>query len=299
MSDYIKIPFISLLLIITNLAKGRVQHINAPSAQEQIETIASQINAQVGVSALLLETGDTVNYHSDQKYPMQSTYKFPIAMAVLHQVELGKLSLNKKIYVKPSDIVPTGVSPIRTHYPKGVSLTIMQLLHYNVSESDGTACDVLLNVLGGCEQVNRYVHNLGIADIAISTTEMTQTSDELVQYRNWVKPTAMLQLLKIFYAIQALNSRNRNILLNLMIHSVPGSKRLKDGVPANTIVAHKPGTSGTWNGLTRATNDIGIITLPNGKHLLIAVFVSDAYASTEKRESTIAKIAGVLYDNWK
>jgi beta-lactamase class A len=249
MSDYIKIPFISLLLIITDLAKGRVQHINAPSAQEQIETIASQINAQVGVSALLLETGDTVNYHSDQKYPMQSTY----------------------------NIVPTGVSPIRTHYPKGVSLTIMQLLHYNVSESDGTACDVLLHVLGGCEQVNRYVHNLGIADIAISTTEMTQTSDELVQYRNWVRPTAMLQLLKIFYASQALNSRNRNILLNLMIHSVPGSKRLKDGVPANTIVAHKPGTSCTWNGLTRATNDIGIINLPNGKHLLIAVFVSDAY----------------------
>ena len=49
-------------------------------------------------------------------------------------------------------------------------------------------------------------------------------------------------------------------------------------------------------GLTRATNDVGIVTLPGGRHLLIAVFVSDSPASSEVREGVIAKIARAAWD---
>jgi len=59
---------------------------------ELIAKLVSYAKAQVGVSALILETGDTLNYHGDEKFPMQSVYKFPIALAVLHQVEMGELS---------------------------------------------------------------------------------------------------------------------------------------------------------------------------------------------------------------
>ena len=65
-----------------------------------------------------------------------------------------------------------------------------------------------------------------------------------------------------------------------------------------TIVAHKTGTGGTQNGITGATNDIGIITMPNGKHLAIAVFVSDSPADEKTREAVIAKIAKACWDRW-
>jgi beta-lactamase class A len=81
-----------------------------------------------------------------------------------------------------------------------------------------------------------------------------------------------------------------------MAESTPGAKRLKGQLPAGTIVAHKTGTSGTQNGITAATNDIGIITLPNGKHLAIAVFVSDSPADETAREEVIAKIAKAAWD---
>jgi hypothetical protein len=42
-----------------------------------------------------------------------------------------------------------------------------------------------------------------------------------------------------------------------------------------TVVAHKTGTSSTVNGVTAATNDVGLVTLPNERHMVIAVFVSD------------------------
>lgn len=49
---------------------------------------------------------------------------------------------------------------------------------------------------------------------------------------------------------------------------------------------------------TAATNDIGIIYLPNGKHLAIAVFVSDSEADEKTREAVIAKIAKAAWDRW-
>lgn len=65
------------------------------------------------------------------------------------------------------------------------------------------------------------------------------------------------------------------------------------------MVAHKTGTAGTYNGLTRATNDAGIITLPKGQHMAVSVFISDAYASPEERDLVIASISKSIFAYWQ
>ena len=75
----------------------------------------------------------------------------------------------------------------------------------------------------------------------------------------------------------------------------PGSKQSAE---IDTTVAHKTGTSGSRSGITAATNDIGIIYLPNGKHLAIAVFVADSRADDKTRDSVIARIAKAAWDRW-
>jgi beta-lactamase class A len=64
------------------------------------------------------------------------------------------------------------------------------------------------------------------------------------------------------------------------------------------FVAHRTGTSSTVNGVTAATNDVGLVTLPNGNHLAIAVFVSDSKADMVTREAAIAKISKMMWDEW-
>lgn len=64
------------------------------------------------------------------------------------------------------------------------------------------------------------------------------------------------------------------------------------------MVAHKTGTSRTVDGVTAATNDVGLVTLPNGHHMAIAVFVSDSTANDATREDVIARIAKLLWDEW-
>jgi beta-lactamase class A len=69
-------------------------------------------------------------------------------------------------------------------------------------------------------------------------------------------------------------------------------------LPEGTVVAHKTGTSATVTGVTAATNDVGLVTLSNGQHIAIAVFVSDSQATDAIREEVIAKVAKVVWDEW-
>ncbi len=73
--------------------------------------------------------------------------------------------------------------------------------------------------------------------------------------------------------------------------------RIKGMLPSSTIVAHKPGTSSTNSqGITAATNDIGIVRLPNGKHFAIVVFVADSPEKEPVREGLIAQISKTAWD---
>uniref|UniRef100_A0ACD5H150 Serine hydrolase n=2 Tax=Desertifilaceae TaxID=1969992 RepID=A0ACD5H150_9CYAN len=83
-----------------------------------------------------------------------------------------------------------------------------------------------------------------------------------------------------------------------MTETPTGLKRIKGLLPEGTVVAHKTGTSGTVEGVTAATNDVGLVTLANGRHLAIAVFVSDSTADQATREAAIAQIARAAWDRW-
>jgi beta-lactamase class A len=74
------------------------------------------------------------------------------------------------------------------------------------------------------------------------------------------------------------------------------TRRLKGNLPESVRVFHKTGTSGVHNGLAPATNDIGLVELPDGKRLAIAVFVTDSRADEATRERVIAEIGRAAYD---
>jgi beta-lactamase class A len=172
------------------------------------------------------------------------------------------------------------------------------LLRYAISESDGTASDVLMKLAGGREAIQSYLTELKITDMIVLNTEKELGQDWHVQYGNFASPEAAVALLRALHERQGLSESSQSLLLKYLIDSTPGQKRLKGLLPGGTDVAHKTGTSGTQNGITAATNDIGIITLPNGKHLAIAVFVSDSPADEATREGVIAKIAKAAWERF-
>lgn len=266
----------------------------------EYKQIAGSATGILGISALHIESNESISFNGEKKFPMQSVYKFPIAMVMLSQIDAGKFSLNDSVKVSKDEFIPKqGHSPLRNKYPNGTKLTIKDLLEYSVSKSDGTASDVLLRLLGGANKVQQSIQEMGVKNIAISTTEMHQIKYDTVQYENWTTPKAMNELLKIFHTGNILSQNSKDLLSEYMsISNKWFDSRIKGLLPPNTKVIHKTGTSRTNEGLTRATNDVGIISLPDGSNLAISVFLKDSYDTQEKREMIIAQAALAAYDYW-
>lgn len=260
--------------------------------QVQLATISKEANGTVGIGIMDLKTGETTIQHGAHKFPMQSVFKFPLAMAVLDQVDKGKLSLTQKVKITKEDLLPKTHSPMKDKYPTGnVDLTVADLLSYTVSESDNITCDILFRLAGGTKVVNDYIHKLGVKNIEIVADEQEMAKGWDVQYKNFSTPGAMLQLLSAFYKGEKLSKASSDYLWKIMVAGPTGANRIKSQLPKNTIVAHKTGTSGkNENGIYAATNDVGIVKLPGGKDFAIVVFVSDSDADIETRELAIAKI---------
>ncbi|MBB6004132.1 class A beta-lactamase, subclass A2 [Arcicella rosea] len=263
-----------------------------------IEQIIKSKKATVGVAIYGFESKESITVNNELQYPLQSVFKFHIALAVLNQVDKGKLRLNQKIFIKPNDLLPNTWSPMREKYPTAnVSLSIAEIIRYTVGESDNNGCDILLRLIGGTKTVNDYIHKVGVQEVSIVANEEDMHKAWDVQFSNWTKPMAAVDLLKLFYDKKITSKANFDFLWEVMTNSPTGKKRIQAQVPKGSVVAHKTGTSDTnEEGITSAVNDIGIVTLPNGKHFAISVFVTNSKENTESNEKIIADISKLACD---
>jgi len=74
-------------------------------------------------------------------------------------------------------------------------------------------------------------------------------------------------------------------IIEFMNHSMIGQTRIPGLLPEGTRVVHKTGS------ISGSTNDVGMVYLPGGGHLIVTVLTKDAKAPTAEREHVIAEIA--------
>lgn len=270
-----------------------------PSLQEKLSRLLETKKGNIGVSVRVIESGEQTAINGNKHYPMQSVYKFHLALAVLDAVDKKTISLDQKVTATKKDLRANTWSPLRDKFPEGTDISVASLLDYSVSKSDNNACDILFRLSGGTAITDAYIRQLGIKDISIVATEEEMTKAWNIQYQNFSSPDATTQLLSGFFEGKYLSAESTTFLMKLMTESSNSSNRMKALLPENTPVAHKTGTSGTNdNGSRAALNDVGIITLPNGKHLAVSVFVSDATEKYEEGERTIAEISKLIWDHY-
>jgi len=268
------------------------------SLQKKIEQIAKTVKGNVGVAIIGVGNNDTITFNGNEKFPMQSVYKFPLALAVLNSVDKGRLSLDQKIFIAKKDLLPATWSPLREKYPDGnVSVTLDELLKVTVAWSDNNGCDILFRLVGGTNIVNDFIHEKGVTNIEITATEEEMHKDAQVQFSNWSTPSAMAVLLCSFFHGNILSKKSTNYLMEIMAKTSTGTKRIKGLLPEGIRVAHKTGSSGrNEQGVIEALNDSGIVTLPNGDHFVIVAFISNTKEEEAVCESVIAQIAKVVWD---
>ena len=263
--------------------------------QQQIRDFAAEAHGKVSVACSLPDTLLNCNLNPSAHPPMQSVFKMPLALTILHQVEQKKFSLDQPIPFQKSDLIlPKPYSHLQDKYPQaGVDVPLRGLLQMTVSLSDNTAADMLLRLAGGPKIVGDYIASLGVTGFQLQDDERALHRDHALQYQNWFEPQGAVQLLRVIADYSPLTAEHTALLLDWMSNP---SGRLDGNLPSGTKVAHKSGTSFVDNGLAAATNDIALITLPDGRKLAIAVFVTDSTADEATRFKVIARIGRAAYD---
>lgn len=293
------ITLVALFIQIPSVSSQTLN--NKTLLREKISKIITSKRALVGVSIIGDQGKDTISFYGERRFPMQSIFKFHIALAVLAEVDKGNLSLDRQITIGKDKLLPESFwSPLRDKNPNGGVFTIRKLIQYSVSHSDNTACDELIRLIDTPKTVETYFRNNGIKDIQITYNEEQMQAKWENMFQNWTTPNAASNTLKKFY-------ENRNNLMSKSsydffwktnIETTTGENRIKGRLPKGTIVAHKTGWSGTnkETGITAAVNNIGIVFLPNNDYFYISVFVSESKENFETNERIIADVSRVVYD---
>ena len=217
---------------------------------------------------------------------------------------------------------------------EAVSLPLDTLLARMLGGSDNSASDLVLRAAGGASAVTARLRALQLADVRVDRPESRLVLDYfgvtdappptawrladiehrlesvllsrrrvaarrfLHDERDTATPDGMATLLAQLQRGELLSPAATARLLRLMTGTTTGPGRLRGALPAGTVVAHKTGTTGTTIGRTAAVNDVGIVTLPDGTHLVIAAFVRDVTGEVPGAEGTIAQLARAAFDHW-
>ncbi|MCA1576918.1 MAG: class A beta-lactamase [Acidobacteria bacterium] len=264
--------------------------------ERRLKTISDGAQGTVGLAVVHIETGRTISINGNSQLPLYSVFKLPLAVAVLKDVQQNRLRLDQKVHVTPAEIVP-GTPGNTALWQKPVDVTVEQLIDYSIVRSDNTSSDKLVQLAGGTLKVTERMRSLGFQnlDIHITSGEYVKTR----QNPNTGSADHLAKLLVQLHQGKILQPAHQNLLIAFMQRATTGLKRLRGDLPKGTLVADKTG-SGEQDKVTRtakATNDVGIITLPSGRgHLAIAVLVSGSKLPDAAQEKLISEVARAAYD---
>lgn len=236
--------------------------------ERELSVLVAGRPGEFGIAALDLRSGASVAVNGDTAFPMASTVKVAIAATYLTEVDQGRRSL---------DDVVAGRSAAK-------------LLELMIVRSDNVAADQLLASLGGPGALQQWLRLRGITGIRVDRTiaQLLRDHGHLADSRDVATPNAMVSLLSKLNNGDVLTDKSRALLFALMSRCSTGTRRIRALLPTGTRVEDKTGT------LDGVTNDIGVVTMPDGHRVALAIFARGG----RDRQLGIAQLARAIYDRF-
>jgi beta-lactamase class A len=248
--------------------------------QEKMQELAIQYpKLELYLFVQNLTSGEYVDLGATQAVSGASTIKIPIAMALLQQVDQGKIKLEEQLVLKKSAIAAG--SGTMNSMALGSKVTVRAALQASITISDNTATNLLIERLGGSEKLNLQWQSWGLVATTLRSPLPDFTGTNQVSGRelamvlqqldkgNLLSPTTRQTALDIF------RQTKRNHLL---------PKGLND---PTAKVAHKTGE------LDSLLADAGLIELAGGKKYIVVALVKRD-ANNEQAESLIRQVAAAV-----
>ena len=282
--------YLPLFLLLAACARPAV-HPDADFSAA-IGEIEQRVGGVIGVYALDTGSGRELAWRADRRFAMASTFKVVLVAAVLADVDMGRLSL--------SDELDIGAEPIVSHSPvtgaltAGERISVAALCDAAITQSDNTAANRLLRLVGGPAGLTRFLRAHGDESTRLDRYEVELNSNLRHDERDTTTPRAMVASLRRFLLAGALSSASQRQLQDWMVASLTGSARLRAGLPTDWRIGDKTGT-----GANGAVNDVAIAWPPGKSPIIIAVYMSGSEAGNATLSAAHADIATLVADRFR
>lgn len=243
---------------------------------------ASYPTLTLGVFFVDLDSGDYVDINASSSFPAASTIKLPIVVALLQDVDAGKIRLDETITLKKEMIV--GGSGDMQYKRVGTQFTVQEIANKMITISDNTAANMLISRLGGMEALNQRFQSWGL-----TSTGIRNLLPDL-QGTNSTSPKDLGTLLGMVNKGNLVSAQSRDRLLDIMRRTVR-NQLLPSGLEPGVTIAHKTGDIGTM------LADAGLVELPNGKRYIIAVMVQRSNNDI-RAEKLISSVSRTTYQQF-
>ncbi|WP_184091321.1 serine hydrolase [Sphingomonas xinjiangensis] len=273
-----------------------------------IQALGGSFNGQIAISVRDVDEGWVIAWNGDKAHPQQSVSKLWVAIAVMRDVDSGRLSLSDGVTLRRTDLTVFH-QPIRALIGKnGYKTTINELLRCAMTQSDNTCNDFLLRKVGGPSAIRRMLASKGINGVRFGPGErelqartaglkwrpewaggggflraraaMTYQARNKAMRRYLANPddgasangvTLGISLLARGKLLSASSTRS---LLTLMRASKTGALRLKSGLRTGWTIAHKTGTGQELGNLATGYNDVALLVAPDGHRYAVAAMIA-------------------------
>ncbi len=253
------------------------------------EVIELSLRGTLGVSVLDTGSGRRSGWLENDRFPLNSTFKFLLAGAVLMDVDKGREDLGRRVEVHREDLLPW--SPM-TETAVGMTMSVADLCAAAMTRSDNAAANLLLSRLGGPEALTATLRGLGDEVTRIDRPEPEINDVAPGDPRDTTTPANMISHLKGFLLEPRLAARSRRLMFDWMIANTTGDARIRAGVPNGWTVGDKTGT-----GPRGETSDIAIVVPPDRAPMLMAVYIAGTERTNAESSARHAELARIATSN--
>jgi beta-lactamase class A len=171
-------------------------------------------------------------------------------------------------------------------------MTLGALCAAAIEQSDNTAGNLLLEVIGGPAELTNFARAIGDETTRLDRKEPELNSAIPGDERDTTSPAAMCADLQRLILGNALSESSRHQLEDWLQHNETGALMIRAGVPKTWTVGDKTGRCG--NG---ATNDVAIIRPPGRAPIVVAIYSIGSTASADDRAATLADAARAVVES--
>ena len=214
--------------------------------------------------------------------PAASLIKIPLTLAVFDRVRQGELELEQVITVQAADIVG-GTGTLQFEAP-GSSFTLRELLRLLIVESDNTAGNILIRLLG-IDAINDYLRiNLDLRGTSFGRLFM----DFEAQAAGFENMTTAADMGIILWHIHQAYAANDPLLSELWEWmSLVDDPKIATALPPDVAVVHKTGV------LEGVEHDAAIVYSEDEPYILVVL--SDNLPTQQAGLDTITNISLAVY----